>query len=132
MATRDRRLDVKGALAVTAGVSLLIFAFTQAEHEGWTSAQTLAVLAAAVTLLAAFVGIERRASEPLLPFAIFRTRALSVANVGMVLFAGGIYALMFFLSPYLQLVLGYSPLEAGLAYIPLAMGLVSARSAAGC
>jgi EmrB/QacA subfamily drug resistance transporter len=121
-ARRPRRLDVSGAITATAGVSLLVFAFTQAEHAGWDSAQTLATLAAAIALLASFVAVERRAAEPLLAFGIFRSRALSVANVAMVLFAAGIYAAMFFLSLYLQRVLGYTPLEAGLGYIPLALG----------
>jgi EmrB/QacA subfamily drug resistance transporter len=119
-----RRLDVKGAIAVTGGAPLLVFTFIQAEHVGWASAQTIVSLAAALGLLGAFVMIERRSAEPLLPFTIFRSRSLSVANGGMILFAAGIYAMMFFLSLYLQQVLGYSPLEAGLAYIPLAMGLV--------
>jgi EmrB/QacA subfamily drug resistance transporter len=119
-----RRLDVKGAIAVTGGASLLVFTFIHAADVGWASVQTIISLAAALALLGAFVVIERRSAEPLLPFTIFRSRSLSVANGEMVLFAGGIYAMMFFLSLYLQQVLGYSPLEAGLAYIPLAMGLV--------
>jgi MFS family permease len=119
-----RRLDVKGAIAVTAGASLLVFTFIEAEHVGWGSVQSIVSLAAALGLLGVFVLIERRSAEPLLPFTIFRSRSLSVANGGMVLFAAGIYAMMFFLSLYLQQVLGYSPLEAGLAYIPLAMGLL--------
>jgi EmrB/QacA subfamily drug resistance transporter len=119
-----RRLDVPGAIAVTGGASLLVFAFIQVEHVGWGSAQTIASLAAALALLGAFVVIERRSADPLLPFTIFRSRSLSVANGGMILFAAGIYPMMFFLSLYLQQVLGYSPLEAGLAYIPLAMGLI--------
>jgi EmrB/QacA subfamily drug resistance transporter len=116
------QLDVPGAITATVGVSLLVFAFTQAEHAGWASAQTFATLGAAIALLTGFVAIERRVAEPLLAFSIFRSRALSVANVSMVLFAAGIYAMMFFLSLYLQRVLGYTPLEAGLGYIPLALG----------
>jgi EmrB/QacA subfamily drug resistance transporter len=120
-APRPRRLDVAGSVTVTAGVSLLVFAFTQAEHAGWVSTQTFATLAAAIGLLASFVAIERRAADPLLAFGIFRSRAVSAANTAMVLFAAGIYAAMFFLSLYLQEVLGYTPLEAGLAYLPLAL-----------
>jgi EmrB/QacA subfamily drug resistance transporter len=121
---RDQRPDVAGAVSATAGVSLLVFAFTQAEHAGWTSAQTLVVLLVAVCLLAGFIAFERFAAQPLLPLRVFASRALSVANGAMVLFAASIYAVMFFLSLYLQQVLGYSPLEAGLAYVPLAMGVV--------
>jgi EmrB/QacA subfamily drug resistance transporter len=121
-AERPRRLDVSGAITATVGVSLLVFAFTQAEHAGWASAKTFSTLAAAIALLVAFVAIERRAAEPLLAFGLFRSRALSVANIAMVLFAAGIYATMFFLSLYLQQVLGLTPLEAGLAYIPLGVG----------
>ena len=117
------RLDVWGAVTATGGVSLLIYACTQAEHAGWASVQTLVLLAASVALLAAFVVVERRSAKPLLPFRIFSIRALSVANVAMVAFAAGVYAMMFFLSLYLQQVLGYTPLQAGLAYIPLALGL---------
>ena len=120
----DRRFDLVGAVSATVGVSLLVFAFTQAEHAGWTSVQTLAVLLVAVCMLVGFVAFERLAAQPMLPLRVFESRALSVANGTMVLFAGAIYAVMFFLSLYLQEVLGYSPLEAGLAYIPLAMGLV--------
>jgi MFS family permease len=127
-----RRLDVTGAIAVTAGASLLVFAFIQTEHVGWASVQTIVSLAAALGLLGAFVVIEGRSAEPLLPFTLFRSRSLSVANGGMILFAAGIYPLMFFLSLYLQQVLGYSPLEAGLAYIPLAMDSSLDRSVAAC
>ena len=94
--------------------------------------QTIVSLAAALGLLGAFVVIEGRSAEPLLPFTLFRSRSLSVANGGMILFAAGIYPLMFFLSLYLQQVLGYSPLEAGLAYIPLAMDSSLDRSVAAC
>jgi MFS family permease len=92
-----RRLDVTGAIAVTAGASLLVFAFIQTEHVGWASVQTIVSLAAALGLLGAFVVIEGRSAEPLLPFTLFRSRSLSVANGGMILFAAGIYPLMFFL-----------------------------------
>lgn len=124
-----RRFDVTGALAVTVGLSVLVYALVDAESEGWGSMQTLLLLALAAGLLAAFVVVELRSRQPLVPFRIFKLRALRAANLAMLLFAGGMFSLFFFLSLYMQQVLGYEPLEAGLAYLPLSAGIIVAAGA---
>jgi EmrB/QacA subfamily drug resistance transporter len=113
-----RRLDVGGAVAITGGMVLAVYAIVNGNTAGWTSAQTLGLLAAAVVILAGFVAWERRASEPLVPLGIFRHRNLSVANVVGVFWAAAMFALFFLSALYLQLVLGYSPLQVGLAFLP--------------
>ena len=112
------RVDVAGAVAVTASLMLAVYAIVNGNEEGWTSGRTLGILAAAATLLAVFLAIEARISFPLLPLGLFRNRNVSTANVLGVLLAAGMFAYFFFSALYLQLVLGYSPLEVGLAYLP--------------
>ncbi|HTX31800.1 MAG TPA: DHA2 family efflux MFS transporter permease subunit [Solirubrobacteraceae bacterium] len=113
-----QRLDVGGAVAITGGMVLAVYAIVNGNTAGWTSAQTLGLLAAAVVILAGFVAWERRASAPLMPLGIFRHRNLSVANVVGVFWAAAMFALFFLSALYLQLVLGYSPLQVGLAFLP--------------
>src|SRR5207253_3964993 len=95
--------------------------------KGWTSAQTLGILGAAVALLAAFLAIESRVRSPLVPLGLFKLRNLAVANVVGVLWAAAMFAWFFLSALYLQLVLGYSPLKVGLAFLPgnLIMGALS-------
>lgn len=118
------RFDFAGAIAVTGGVSLVIYGLTQGEQAGWASTRTLVTFGAALVLLIAFVITEQRSPQPLMSFSIFRVHGLAVANGTMLLFSASIYGVMFLLSLYLQQVLGYSAFHAGLAYIPLAMGVV--------
>lgn len=127
--TRDplrtaQKLDAPGAITVTAGLVALVFGLSQAEQLGFAHPVTLGLLAAAVALLAAFVVIERRSASPLVPFAIFRNRSLLAGNLTMVLIGGATVALFFALSVYLQAVLGYDALSAGLSQLPLAGSLV--------
>ncbi len=103
----------------------------KAESNGWGSATTLTLAAVALALLAAFVFIERRHPAPLIRLGIFRTRSLSVANGVMLLAAGGLFAFFFFSTLYVQLILGYSPLEAGLAFLPVAIGIGVGAGLAG-
>jgi EmrB/QacA subfamily drug resistance transporter len=121
------RLDVAGALSVTASLMLAVYAIVNGNEVGWRSAQTIGLLAAAVTLLALFLGIEARARSPLMPLGLFRLRNVATANVVGVLMAAGMFAAFFLSALYLQLVLGYSPLQVGLAYLPstLIWGAVS-------
>jgi EmrB/QacA subfamily drug resistance transporter len=112
------RLDVAGAVTVTVALMLAVFAIVRANEEGWTSAQTLGLLGAAVALLALFLAIEARTSAPLMPLGLFRHRNLATANVLGILMAAGMFAAFFLSALYLQLVLGYSPLEVGFAYLP--------------
>jgi EmrB/QacA subfamily drug resistance transporter len=112
------RVDVAGAITVTASLMLAVYAIINGNEKGWTSSQTLGVLAAAVALLAVFLVVEARISSPLMPLGVFRNRNVSTANVLGVLMAAGLFAYFFFSALYLQLVLEYSPLEVGLAYLP--------------
>ncbi len=112
------RVDSAGAVTVTASLMLAVYAIINANDAGWTSVRTLGVLGAAAALLAVFLAVEARVSSPLMPLGLFRNRNLSTANVVGVLMAAGMFAYFFFSALYLQLVLGYSPLEVGLAYLP--------------
>jgi EmrB/QacA subfamily drug resistance transporter len=121
------RLDVAGAVTVTAALMLAVYAIVNGNQNGWTSAETLGLLAASVAVLALFVGIEARVSSPLVPLGLFRSRNLSVANVVGVLWAAAMFAWFFLSALYLQLVLGYTPLKVGLAFLPgnVIMGILS-------
>jgi len=121
------RLDIAGAVTVTASLMLAVYAIVNGNQEGWTSAQTLGLLAGAVTLLAVFLGLEANVAAPLMPLRLFRLRNLRYANVVGVLWAAAMFAWFFLSALYLQLVLGYSPLQVGLAFLPanLIMGVFS-------
>jgi EmrB/QacA subfamily drug resistance transporter len=125
------RVDVAGALTVTAGTVAGVYALVQANGAGWASVQTLGLLGAAVVLLGAFLVIETRVARPLMPLSIFRSRHVLAANVVMVAAGAAMFGLFFFLSLYLQQVLGYSALEAGVSQLPLAGSLVVAAGGAG-
>ncbi len=125
-----RSFDVAGAITVTGGLSLLAYAIVDANRAGWGSTRTIGMFAAAAALLVAFVVIERRAAEPLVPFSIFRLRTLTGANVVGVLVGASLFSMFFFISLYLQQVLGYGPLKAGFAYLPLAVTIVLAAGGA--
>ena len=112
------RVDVAGAITVTASLMLAVYAIINGNERGWTSSETLGVLAVSVVLLAVFLAIEARISSPLMPLGLFRNRNVSSANVLGVLMAAGMFAYFFFSALYLQLVLEYTPLEVGLAYLP--------------
>jgi EmrB/QacA subfamily drug resistance transporter len=113
-----QRLDVPGAMAITGAMVLAVYAIVNGNSAGWTSVQTLGLLAAALVILGAFVAWEARVPAPLLPLRIFRHRNLSVANIVGILWAAAMFALFFLSALYLQLVLGYSPLKVGLAFLP--------------
>ena len=121
-----RSFDVAGALSVTAGLTLLIYAVVDADSAGWGSAQTLILGAVSLALIAAFVAIEAVAKRPLLPLKTFRNRMLRSANVGIVLTAMALFPMWFMLTLYTQQVLGYSALEAGFAQLPIALLIVLA------
>jgi EmrB/QacA subfamily drug resistance transporter len=119
-----RHFDAVGAITVTAGLSLLVFALVDTINAGWASTQTLSLLAIAVVLLTAFVFNELRSKDPLMPFRIFRLRTLSGANIVGLLVGAALFAMFFFLSRYMQEVLDYSALKAGLSYLPLALAII--------
>jgi len=122
--TGERSYDALGALTVTAGLTLLVYAMVEAPDAGWTSTQTLGLMALALALLAAFVGIEARHRAPLVPFSIFGNRTRTGANVTALLIAMSLFSMFFFISLYMQQVLGYEPLKAGVAYLPLALTII--------
>jgi len=121
------RLDIAGAVTVTGALMLAVYAIVNGNSDGWTSAQTLGLLGAAVALLGAFVRIESRVSSPLVPLRLFRLRNVAVSNGVGVLWAAAMFAWFFLAALYLQLVLGYDPLHVGLAFLPanLIMGAFS-------
>jgi EmrB/QacA subfamily drug resistance transporter len=121
---RERAFDVAGAVSVTAGLALLVYALVDANNAGWTSTQTIGLGAIAIALLATFLVVESRTRHPLMPFAIFRLRTLRGANVVGLLIGMALFAMFFFLSLYLQQVLGYDALKAGFAYLPLALNII--------
>jgi EmrB/QacA subfamily drug resistance transporter len=115
---KRRPLDVAGATCVTTALLLAVYATVNGNTAGWLSAQTLGLLAAAAILLAVFVVVETRVSAPLVPLPLLRRRNLAVANAVGVLWAAAMFAWFFLTALYLQLVLGYSPLDVGLAFLP--------------
>ncbi len=119
-----RAFDVAGAITVTGGLVVLVYAIVKAQSYGWGSARTLGLIAVALVLLAAFVAIERRSVAPLIRLSIFRVRTLAVANGVLLLVASGMFGMFFFASLYVQEILGYSPLHAGLAFLPVTAGIV--------
>jgi EmrB/QacA subfamily drug resistance transporter len=125
-----RAFDFGGAITVTAGLSVLVYALVDATDVGWGSTQTIVLLAVAVALIAAFVAIERRSDAPLVPFGIFRLRTLTGANVVGVLTGASLFSMFFFISLYMQQVLGYSAIKAGLSYLPLALTIILAAAVA--
>jgi EmrB/QacA subfamily drug resistance transporter len=128
-----RHFDVAGAVSVTAGLSLLVYSLVNANKAGWGSGETIGLIALAVVLIAGFVAIERRTRAPLVPIpGIFRLRSIRGINVTALLIAMSLFSMFFFISLYMQQVLGYSPLKAGVSYLPLAGGIiVSAGIASG-
>jgi EmrB/QacA subfamily drug resistance transporter len=119
-----KTFDALGALTVTAGLSLLVYGLVDTVNSGWGSSKTLLLLAAAAALLAVFVATELRSRAPLMPFRIFRLRTLTGANVIGLLIGASVFAMFFFLSRYMQQVLGYDALKAGLSYLPLALVII--------
>ncbi len=112
------RLDVAGAVTVTAALMLAVYAIVNGNEAGWTSVSTMERLAVAAALLGLFIGIESRVSSPLMPLALLRLRNLATANVVGILWAAAMFGWFFVSALYLQLVLGYTPLQVGLAFLP--------------
>ncbi|MGZ4242795.1 MAG: MFS transporter [Solirubrobacteraceae bacterium] len=119
-----RSFDLLGTVAVTGGLVVLVYAIVKAQSFGWGSPRTIGLGAAAVALLAGFVWIESRSAAPLMRLNIFRIRALAVADSVLLLVASGMFGMFFFASLYVQEILGYSPLRAGLAFLPVTAGIM--------
>ena len=125
-----RQFDLAGALTVTIGLLVLTYGIVQTDEHGWGSARTLLTLAAGAALLALFLVVERFAARPLVPLRIFASRALSSANVVVFCLGGSVFAMWYFVSLYLQQVLGYSPIEAGVAFLPMPITIAACTQAA--
>jgi EmrB/QacA subfamily drug resistance transporter len=115
------RLDVAGAVTITASLMLAVYAVVNGNEAGWTSVQTLGLLFVALALLAVFLAIEARVKHPLMPLSLFRLRNVATANVVGVLWAAAMFAWFFISALYLQRVLGYGPLQVGLAFLPASL-----------
>lgn len=118
------RLDVPGAVLVTAGLGAFVFGVVSTETVGWASPRVWGPLAAAVVLLGVFAVVQRRVRQPLVPFDVFRARPVTVANVAMMLIASAMFSMWFFVSLYMQGVLGFDALTAGLAFLPQSVCIV--------
>ncbi|HEU4658936.1 MAG TPA: MFS transporter [Capillimicrobium sp.] len=125
-----RSFDVAGALTVTAGTTVLVYALVDASDAGWASTQTIVLLVLAAVLIGVFALIELRRSQPLVPFAFFRNRTAAGSDVVALLVGAALFSMFYFVSLYLQQVLGYEPLKAGLAYLPLAATIIISAGAA--
>jgi EmrB/QacA subfamily drug resistance transporter len=126
-----RHFDAAGAVSVTAGLSVLAYALLDASSAGWGSTKIISLLALSAVLLGTFVVIELRSAAPLVPFRIFRLRTLTGANVVGILLGASLFSMFFFISLYMQQVLGYSPIHAGLSYLPLALMIIVAAGLGG-
>jgi EmrB/QacA subfamily drug resistance transporter len=122
--------DLGGAATITLGMIALVFTLIKADSWGWTSGRTLAGFAIAVVLLVAFVLIEQRHRDPLVPLRIFRNRSLAAADVTLLMTAAALFGVFFFCTLYLQQVLGYSALRTGVSYLPLSLSLIAASALA--
>jgi MFS family permease len=123
-AVSHRHFDLPGAASITGGLMLLVYAMTRAAQHGWTSTETIALLAATAVLVVAFVGVELRSSAPLLPLRIFRLRTLSGSNLSGLLLGSALFSQFFLLTLYMQQVLHYSALQTGVAYVALTLAII--------
>src|SRR5205823_4005221 len=126
-----RHFDAAGAVSITAGLSVLAYAFLDASSAGWGSTRIISLLALSVVLIGAFIAIELRSKAPLVPFRIFRVRTLTGANVVGLLLGASLFSMFFFMSLYMQQVLRYSAIHAGLSYLPLALTIFIAAGLGG-
>ncbi len=128
---RTRNFDLTGAVTATVGLSLLVLGVVRTAETGWGSASTLALIGSGIVLLLVFLGIEGRlAKAPLMPLRIYSSRTLSAANVVVLLVGGATFGMWFFVSLYLQQVLGYSPIKAGLSFLPMTLCIVAGSTLA--
>ena len=119
-----RAFDVAGAITVTAGLTTLVYGIVKAEQKGWASLHTLGFGAVAFAFLGAFLVIEHRSAEPLVRLRFLAQRTIRSANLVMLVVAAGLFAMFYFNSLYVQRVLDYSPIQAGLAFVPFTVGIV--------
>ncbi len=130
VAAARRSFDLAGAVTVTGGLVVIVYAIVKAQAYGWGSARTLLLGVVGFALLAAFLAIEQRSPAPLMRLSIFRIRSLAVADTVLLLVASAMFGMFFFASLYVQQILGYSPLKAGLAFLPVTLGIIVAAGLA--
>jgi EmrB/QacA subfamily drug resistance transporter len=118
-----RTFDLAGAFSVTSGLVIAVYGIVKAQQYGWGSARTLGTLGVAAVLLAAFFFVEKRSPAPLVRLSILRMRTLATANLSLLFVMSGMMSMFYFASLYVQQVLGYSPLKAGLAFLPVTIGI---------
>lgn len=121
---QHKSFDLAGAVSVTGGLVALVYGIVRSSELGWGSGEVLGFLALSAGLLATFVLIERRSAEPLVRLSIFAVKTVRGANAAMLVVAAGLFAMFFFNTLYVQRVLGFSPLEAGLAFVPFTVGVI--------
>jgi MFS family permease len=125
----DRKVfDFPGAVTITAGLSLLVYAIVDAEHSGWGSTKTISLLIASAVLVGLFIGIESRTKAPLVPFRIFRSRTLTGSNIVGLLLGASLFSMFFIATLYMQQVLGYSPNKTGHSNVPLTFGIMGSAA----
>ncbi len=118
---RARGFDIPGALLVTSGLVSLVYALVKGNEYGWSSGRTVGTLVLAAVLLVSFVVVQRRSREPLIDFALFKSRTLLGADLGALFIGAGIFAIFFFLILWMQQVNGYSPIKSGVAFLPMTL-----------
>ena len=126
----NRTFDVAGAVSITAALSLFVYALVDANDAGWGSVQTVGLLGITALLFAALIAIEQRSSSPVVPFRIFRIQTVTGANVVGLMIGASLFSMFFFISLYMQQVLGYSAIKTGLSYLPLALTIIVAAGVA--
>ena len=125
-----RHFDLGGAVSITGGLVLLVFGIVKAPEFGWTSPKTIGLLVVSAALIGAFIAIERRSKAPLVRLGIFRTRTLSAGNAVLLVVSGGMFAVFFFETLYVQGILHLSPVQAGLGFLPLTAAIIAASAVA--
>lgn len=120
------RLDVPGAITGTGGLIALVYGITRGGEHGWTGGLTLASFAAAAALLVAFLFLQARTADPMMPLRLFKDRTRSGSYATMLFIGAGMFATFYFLTLYMQLILGYSPVRTGFAYLPFSFGMATA------
>lgn len=122
----SRRLDVPGSLSITLGLIALVYGIAESGRQGWGSTQVIAALTAALLLIGFFLFDQAKlAAQPLVPLKFFKNRSVSVANIIAVIATAAMFSVFYFFTLHMHVVLGYSPIETGLAYIPLSMGVLA-------
>ena len=129
-ATKGTTYDIPGAVSVTLGLLSLVYGFTKAAQDGWGASITLTFFAIALALLTTFVYIELKSPSPLLPMRVVLDRNRAGSYLSSLVVGAGLFSMFLFLGLYLQVILGYTPLHAGVAFLPFSIGIILSAGAA--